>query len=152
MHRTLTWLSAVHAVESHKEASSASQSQLGALTSSSAQTFSWSSYLPSSSCCSLHVASATSLTCLSFLDHLPSRFSHGTFQLHLHPSDRGPNGLHPLIPSAHWFRDMYDKFIKSHMPEFDQYTSQLSSRGCAIDHSFKVLFLSHGLPVIIVDR
>ena len=53
-------------------------------------------------------------------------------------TDRGPHGLHAIIPSARWYRNMYDKFMESHEKEFDQHTALLSCHGCAIDHSFKV--------------
>jgi hypothetical protein len=53
-------------------------------------------------------------------------------------TDRGEHGLHPIVPSARWFRDMYDKFMESHEKEFDQHQALLPCRGAAIDHSFKV--------------
>ena len=53
--------------------------------------------------------------------------------------DRLKVGVHAVIPSGQWFRDIYDKFIESHEAEFDQHTTQLSACGCAIDHSYKVI-------------
>ena len=50
-------------------------------------------------------------------------------------------GFNPYIPSAHWYRDAYDKLIALHEQEFDQYTALLPSRGIVIDHSFKVSLL-----------
>ncbi len=79
MHRTLSWLSAARAVESRREAQPGTQSHSGAPSSSSTRTFSWSSYLPSSSRRSTHATSVTSSTCSSFLEHFPLRFPHGTF-------------------------------------------------------------------------
>ena len=53
--------------------------------------------------------------------------------------DQSLTGFHGVIPSAHWFRDMYDRFIEHHAPSFDQHTALLSFRGGGIDHSFKVV-------------
>ncbi|KAF6742765.1 hypothetical protein DFP72DRAFT_1104354 [Ephemerocybe angulata] len=41
-------------------------------------------------------------------------------------------------PSAHYCRHLYDQYIEQREAEFSQHTSQLSTRGMAIDHSHKV--------------
>ena len=65
-------------------------------------------------------------------------------------TDQGPYGLHAIIPSARWFRDMYDKFMESHEHEIDQYTALLPCRGAAIDHSFKVCIFAWEKTVVTV--
>ncbi|KAJ7213648.1 hypothetical protein B0H12DRAFT_1275445, partial [Mycena haematopus] len=52
--------------------------------------------------------------------------------------DTSPEGYHGFVPSSQWLRDLFDKFIESHGPDFDQAISLLSALICAIDHSFKL--------------
>lgn len=47
------------------------------------------------------------------------------------------DGYAGFIPSANYFRQFYVRFLQSHASEIDQYTSMLSAKVLAIDHSHK---------------
>ncbi|PPR00790.1 hypothetical protein CVT24_000755 [Panaeolus cyanescens] len=51
--------------------------------------------------------------------------------------DTSPEGLHGFIPSATWFRSMYDKMVEEHCEDILQYTSMLPLNVGALDHSYK---------------
>ncbi|KAJ3568086.1 hypothetical protein NP233_g5942 [Leucocoprinus birnbaumii] len=52
--------------------------------------------------------------------------------------DKGPHGQHGYVPSSQWFQDVYDTFIEQHKPGITQHMSMLTTKICAIDHSFKI--------------
>ncbi|KAK1223160.1 hypothetical protein PQX77_013965 [Marasmius sp. AFHP31] len=54
-------------------------------------------------------------------------------------TDRGEDGPGMYVPSGKWCRDTYDTFIESREVDFDKHTSQLSCKGGALDHSFKIV-------------
>jgi hypothetical protein len=63
-----------------------------------------------------------------------------------------PMGYAGFVPSARWFQDLYDSYIESHTPRINQYTSMLTGRTCAIDHSHKItkhILVVNGVPVFI---
>ena len=50
------------------------------------------------------------------------------------------------------FCDLYDSFIEACLPRIYQYSSMLSARVCAIDHSHKItkhIVIINGVPVFI---
>ncbi|TEB19647.1 hypothetical protein FA13DRAFT_343031, partial [Coprinellus micaceus] len=51
--------------------------------------------------------------------------------------DSGPMGPHGYVPSATYFRKLYDEFIEEHRDEIMHHTSMLSLESGALDHSFK---------------
>ncbi|PPR00595.1 hypothetical protein CVT24_005446 [Panaeolus cyanescens] len=51
--------------------------------------------------------------------------------------DRSPEGFHGFVPSASWFRMIYDRMIEEHQSEILQHTAMLPLNVGAIDHSFK---------------
>jgi hypothetical protein len=63
-----------------------------------------------------------------------------------------PLGYAGYVPSSRWFRDVYDSYIELHLPRINQYTSMLTGRIVAIDHSHKVtkhIIVVNGVPVFI---
>ena len=63
-----------------------------------------------------------------------------------------PLGYSGYVPSSRWFRDVYDSYIELHLPRINQYTSMLTGRIVAIDHSHKVtkhIIVVNGVPVFI---
>ncbi|CAK5267877.1 unnamed protein product, partial [Mycena citricolor] len=52
--------------------------------------------------------------------------------------DMSSDGFHGYIPSSQLLRDLFDRFIEHHGPDFNQAISLLTGWLCAIDHSFKL--------------
>jgi hypothetical protein len=80
---------------------------------------------------------------LQYLEYVSSSMMMNNWMEKKFPSllpfhDTSPDGRHGFVPSSQWFRDMYDRFIEDHRPEFNQHTAMLSAAICAIDHSHKV--------------
>jgi hypothetical protein len=80
---------------------------------------------------------------LQYLDYIASNtimniWMQKHFPAFLPFHDVSPDGRHGFVPSAQWFRDMYDRFLEDHLHEINQHTAMLSGDICAIDHSHKV--------------
>ncbi|CAK5266047.1 unnamed protein product [Mycena citricolor] len=52
--------------------------------------------------------------------------------------DRSSTGFHGYIPGSQLLRDLYDRFVELHGPDYNQAISLLRGYLCAIDHSFKL--------------
>ncbi|KAF5315639.1 hypothetical protein D9611_004974 [Ephemerocybe angulata] len=52
--------------------------------------------------------------------------------------DTSPEGFRGFVPSARYFRDIYDTFMDEHRHHFEQHTAMLSAVVCALDHSHKL--------------
>ncbi|KAJ7865844.1 hypothetical protein B0H13DRAFT_1636894 [Mycena leptocephala] len=57
--------------------------------------------------------------------------------------DNTSEGFHGFISSSQWLRDLFDKFIGLHGPDFDQAMSLFPALINAIDHSFKACLAKH---------
>ena len=80
---------------------------------------------------------------LQYLDYIASTLTMNKwmgkkYQSFLPFHDTSSDGCHGFVPSARWFRDMYDRFMEDHRHEFNQHTAMLLAEICAIDHSHKV--------------
>jgi len=80
---------------------------------------------------------------LQYLDYIASNtvmniWMQKRFPAFLPFHNTSPDGRHGFVPSAQWFRDMYDCFLEDHLHEINQHTAMLSGEICAIDHSHKV--------------
>ncbi|KAH6903571.1 hypothetical protein BKA70DRAFT_1433611 [Coprinopsis sp. MPI-PUGE-AT-0042] len=62
-----------------------------------------------------------------------------TYQAFKAFDNRSPNGYHGFVPSAQWFRDMYDDFIEEHRHHIDQDMALRTAEICAVDHSHKIV-------------
>ncbi|TEB37872.1 hypothetical protein FA13DRAFT_1620965, partial [Coprinellus micaceus] len=65
--------------------------------------------------------------------------------------DASPNGPHGYVPSASFFRNIYDQFMEDHRPAIHQQVSVLSFGAGSLDHSHKltkhVASLNHKHPL-----
>jgi len=77
---------------------------------------------------------------LQYLQAIATCFPHAQqkFKPFLPFKDCSLDRFDGFVPSAQWLRDMYDAFIEEHQLAFNQHTSMLTGKICAIDHSFKV--------------
>ncbi|KAF6764006.1 hypothetical protein DFP72DRAFT_956173 [Ephemerocybe angulata] len=80
------------------------------------------------------------LTYLDFIAHrsVLSSWMGQQYESFLPFDDTSPYGPHGFVPSAQWFRDMYDQYMEEHRQDIDQHTAMLTAEICAIDHSHKL--------------
>ncbi|KAG6876058.1 hypothetical protein C0992_001133 [Termitomyces sp. T32_za158] len=53
--------------------------------------------------------------------------------------NKSSDSFYGFVPSGQWLRDVYDTMISEHEEEFNQHTAMLTTKICAIDHSFKLV-------------
>src|SRR5882762_1217014 len=61
-------------------------------------------------------------------------------------------GYAGYVPCSRWIQDLFDWFVEKHTPDINQFTSMLSARICAIDHSHKItkhIVMIHGVAVFV---
>ncbi|KAF5313428.1 hypothetical protein D9611_008540 [Ephemerocybe angulata] len=80
---------------------------------------------------------------LQYLDFIAqgvavSEFTDRKYKSFLPFDDASPEGFRGFVPSARYFRDVYDTFMDEHRHHFDQHTAMLSAIVCALDHSHKL--------------
>ncbi|KAF6750676.1 hypothetical protein DFP72DRAFT_817488, partial [Ephemerocybe angulata] len=80
---------------------------------------------------------------LQYLDFIAqgvaiSEFTDRKYKSFLPFDDTSAEGFRGFVPSAHYFRDIYDAFMDEHRHHYDQHTAMLSAVICALDHSHKL--------------
>ncbi|KAF6759179.1 hypothetical protein DFP72DRAFT_1102402 [Ephemerocybe angulata] len=80
---------------------------------------------------------------LQYLEHLSqcadiSRMMGQMYKPFLPFEDSSSDGFHGFVPSAIYFRDIYDSFMEEHRHYYEQHTAMLSADICSIDHSHKL--------------